>query len=69
MIELFYSERDSSPKECIRLQHVGAVRCTVQRTATKAAKQTVLHREPPCLKNRNFLTGDFNILKTVGEPY
>jgi hypothetical protein len=69
MIELFYCKRDCSRKEYILL-HVVAVRCAVQRTATKPANQgnRFLHREPPCLKIFSFLTGDFKLLKIGSEP-
>jgi hypothetical protein len=32
------------------------------------SEKPVLHRETPCLKNHSFYTGDFKILKRVGEP-
>jgi hypothetical protein len=32
------------------------------------SEKPVLHRELPFLKNRSFLTGDYKILKAVGEP-
>jgi hypothetical protein len=47
-----------------------AVRCTALQLIEKFAKSEKpgLHQEPPSLKNRSFSTGDFKILKTVGEP-
>jgi hypothetical protein len=32
------------------------------------SEKPILHLEPPCLKNRSFLTADFKNLKAVGEP-
>jgi hypothetical protein len=50
------STRKNSTRDCILLQHVVAVRCMIQRSTTESLKseKPVLHRKPPCLKNRGF---------------
>jgi hypothetical protein len=42
----------------------------LRRTAASSGKSgdTILHREPPLLKNRSDATGDFKNLKSVGVP-
>jgi hypothetical protein len=68
MIELFFrfTVKGAVLLNNVFFQHVVTVRCTVQRFIAKPAKS-----EKPVLywKIVAFWTGDFKMLKTVGNPY